>query len=137
MILTITPVSWFAVVASLVAYMAIGALWYSPLLFVKRWMELAHIDMTKPKNSMALCFGSSIVTCLFITFAFSQLFPLLGVASMANALVVAFLLWLCFHALVNLTTSLFQGLSLELLLITSGHDLVGMLAIAAIMQSLS
>ena len=136
--LTLAPISWMAVVASVVACMVIGFLWYSPWLFSPRWVVLAKIDVeASKKRGMALPLTFSVISAVVTTIAFTQLFPLLGVATMANALVAGFLVWFCFHGLITLTTMMFQGQSFELFLIVGGHDLAWILASAAIVQALS
>lgn len=138
MVLTLAPIPWVAVLASLVASMVIGFLWYSPWLFAPRWVQLAKIDIeASKKRGMALPLTLSAISSIVTSIALTQLFPILGVASIANAVVAAFFVWLCFHALITLTTMMFQGQSFELFLIVGGHDLVWILASAVIIQTLS
>lgn len=34
------PINWWALLAAVVVRMVLGGLWYSPLLFLNRWMAL-------------------------------------------------------------------------------------------------
>jgi hypothetical protein len=60
----------WAVLVSAVAFWALGALWYSPVLFGKRWQK--EIGMTEDdlkKANMAVIFGGSFVLMLFMVWA--------------------------------------------------------------------
>jgi hypothetical protein len=57
-----SEINWLAVLVSGLAYFALGALWYSPVLFSKKWIELGKIDINDPnaKKGVGLMFGGSL-----------------------------------------------------------------------------
>jgi hypothetical protein len=60
---------WAVLVAAL-AFWALGALWYSPLLFSKRWQkEVGFKEENVTKPNMALVFGGSFVLMLLMVWA--------------------------------------------------------------------
>jgi len=60
----------WAVLVSALAFWALGALWYSPLLFSKRWQkEVGFSEADVTKTNMALVFGTSFVLMLFMVWA--------------------------------------------------------------------
>ena len=60
---------WAVLVATL-AFWALGALWYSPLLFSKRWQkEVGFKEEDIKKANMALVFGGSFVLMLLMVWA--------------------------------------------------------------------
>jgi hypothetical protein len=60
----------WAVLVSAVAFWALGALWYSPVLFGKRWQEEVGLSEEELKKAnMALVFGGSFVLMLFMVWA--------------------------------------------------------------------
>lgn len=60
---------WAVLVATL-AFWALGALWYSPLLFSKRWQkEVGFKEEDIKKANMALVFGGSFILMLFMVWA--------------------------------------------------------------------
>jgi hypothetical protein len=60
---------WAVLVAAL-AFWALGALWYSPLLFSKRWQkEVGLKEEDIKKTNMALVFGTSFVLMLLMVWA--------------------------------------------------------------------
>ncbi len=62
---------WAALVAA-VAFWALGALWYSPLLFGKRWQkEVGLSEETIKKANMAVVFGLSFVLMFLMVMGMS------------------------------------------------------------------
>ena len=60
---------WAVLVATL-AFWALGALWYSPVLFSKRWQkEVGFKEEDIKKANMALVFGGSFVLMLLMVWA--------------------------------------------------------------------
>jgi hypothetical protein len=60
----------WAVLVSTVAFWALGALWYSPLLFSKRWQkEVGFKEEEITKTNMAMVFGLSFLIMLMMTWA--------------------------------------------------------------------
>ena len=59
-------VNWFAVIAAAIAMFALGALWYSPMLFSKAWARAAGVDMDKADRSKAMygLIGAFVLTLL-------------------------------------------------------------------------
>ena len=59
---------WALLVAT-VAFWALGALWYSPVLFGKRWQkEIGFTDEDLKKANMALVFGLSFILMFIMVF---------------------------------------------------------------------
>jgi hypothetical protein len=60
----------WAVFVSALAFWALGALWYSPVLFGKRWQkEIGMSEEDLKKANMALIFGGSFVLMLLMVWA--------------------------------------------------------------------
>jgi hypothetical protein len=60
--MTCPVINIWAVIVATVAFWALGALWYSPLLFGKKWQkELGFTDEYLKKGNMAVVFGLSFV----------------------------------------------------------------------------
>jgi hypothetical protein len=58
--------NWMAIIVAALAYFFLGALWYSKVLFVKRWIADLKIDVNNAdaKKGMGLMFGGSLVMML-------------------------------------------------------------------------
>ena len=55
--------SWVTVLVGALGYFVLGALWYSPILFSKRWISDLKLDVNDPKmkSSMPATFGGSFL----------------------------------------------------------------------------
>lgn len=60
--------NWLAIIVAAVASFAVGSLWYSPILFGKKWQQLTGISDEKAKSAnMAKIFGLAFVLSFFIS----------------------------------------------------------------------
>ncbi len=61
--------NWLAVTAAAVSAFVLGGLWYSPLMFAKRWMKETGITEEDTKNhNMAKIFGISFLLAFVAAF---------------------------------------------------------------------
>ncbi|MGA1976305.1 MAG: DUF1761 domain-containing protein [Bacteroidales bacterium] len=61
--------NWLAIIVASLSAFALGGIWYSPLLFVKRWMRESGISQEKAKESnMLKIFGLSTLLALVASF---------------------------------------------------------------------
>jgi len=133
MLATVTINYWHAVVAAIVAFV-IGGLWYGPL-FGKTWMKLSGVTMKKTKEgkkkaskSMVIGFILTAVTA----FALSCILAHTQAGTMAEALQVAFVLWLGFMMPVEAGSVIWEGKPFKLLALNALHSLVTVFVMAAI-----
>lgn|SRR5690348_6050134 len=114
------------IVAALVTF-GIGALWYSPLLFGKQWVELNGVSPDKVeamrKNAPKL-YGISFVGYLVMAAMFAILLRMTHIERLVGGAKLGFLLWLGFVATVGLTASLYAGRNLKAFALDAGYQLV-------------
>jgi hypothetical protein len=124
---------WPILVASVVSF-GIGALWYSPILFGREWMNLLKmsnddLDSAKERGVAKLYFMQFIATLVMFTvigFAISSM----STMSVSDGAFVGFLAWLGLIAPVSLGAVMWKRESAKLILIETIHYLV-VLAIGA------
>ncbi len=78
-----------AVLASAIACFVFGALWYSPILFLKRWCKETTVDLNKSITNPGKVYGITFILTLLAAFAFAWLLgpkPDLPVAIFSGAL---------------------------------------------------
>jgi hypothetical protein len=65
----LTHLNWLHIIVATVAYFALGALWYSKILFVNPWIKGHNIDINNPdaKKGVALVMLGSFVFFLLTT----------------------------------------------------------------------
>ena len=113
------------VLLAVILSMALGFIWYSPLLFGPLWMRLVGIT-EKKKRKGAMVFG------LLSSAAFAFLLALSMLVSQGSlretALSMAYV-WLLFGFLLRLPHFFFEQRSFKLFWIYATHDLANMLLI--------
>ncbi|MBT3239562.1 MAG: DUF1761 domain-containing protein [Chloroflexi bacterium] len=114
-------ISWVAVVASIVANMILGWLWYGPL-FGKQWAAEIGKNMEDMEMKPAL-YLIPIIGSFVATFV---LWNVMGATGLSGV-VAAFWMWLGFSAITALTNTSFRGTSTTLWAIEQGAHLVGLL----------
>ena len=127
---------WAILVSAIVAF-AIGALWYSPLLFADMWMKaqgytpekMKEMERTKPiVRSMAVAFACHLVTA----FAFAGLVWWMAFDGWYEGILLGVLVWVGFVATTGLVANMFSDQPLVAYLIDAGYPLVYLAAMGAI-----
>lgn len=122
------PVNYLAVLVSGVIIFALGGLWYSPLLFAKRWMALmGKTDAELSAGSsgtMPLLYVLAFVCGLVVAWVMAILLNhFVNLTPMRGAM-VGVLCWLGFAGATSFATGLFSMQPKQLWLINSGYNLV-------------
>jgi hypothetical protein len=130
-------INYAAVVVSALVYWMLGGLWYSPLLFgnkfieIMRWSpeQVALIEAEGASGQVALAFIGSLITAYVLA-------HIVRYTSGENALDGAktgLWLWLGFIAMSNLNTVFFEYRPLSLYLINVSYHLVAFLSMGALL----
>jgi hypothetical protein len=117
------PINILAVIVAAVASWLVGAVWYSPALFVKPWRaEIGVPPDAKPdmKKMMPQMIGAFVIALIqAAAFAF-----FLGKQSIAMGAAYGFVAGLCWVASGFALNYMFEGRSVKLLLINGGYNVV-------------
>ncbi len=128
-------VNWISILLAAIAAMVVGFIWYSDALFGKSWRKMMKMSDGKKDMDMGMMlmpFIGSIVTAYVLkNFLFFMGAPLLS-----DAFVGAFFVWLGFYATTCLHGVVFEKKSWDWYWLTTGHYLVALLAMAAVLQLL-
>jgi hypothetical protein len=133
-------INWLAVFVSAIACMAVGFLWYSPILFAKPWMRLMGVKCDTPEEKAAMqkeagpmygqAFVMGIISAAFLAIVITRMF--VPSTDLMRGLKIAFGVWLGFVATVQYTGALFTKRPKVLFLIDTGYQLVCYLVMGAI-----
>jgi len=126
------PVNWLAVLVAAIVIFLLGGLWYSPVLFAKKWIALQNKTEEQMKAeaagaNMPLMYASAFITGLIIAWAMAMVLAHIANDAPMNAAHGALfgaLLWLGFAATTSYATALFSGKPRQLWLIDSAYNLV-------------
>jgi hypothetical protein len=126
------PINWLAVLVSAIVIFMLGGLWYSPVLFAKKWIVLQNkteeqMRAEAASANMQLMYASAFVTGLIISWVMAMIFAHIANDMPMNAALGALLgllLWLGFAASTSYATALFSGKSRQLWFIDTAYNLV-------------
>ncbi len=130
--------NWIAVILGAVAYNAIGFAWYSDMLFGKQWRKESGVSKSAMSDSskMGRMMGLMAVTSLLMSYVLSVIYSVFQANDLAAAMTGAFWVWLGFIASVMLNSVTYEGKSWNYYAINAGYQLVGIMAMGAILVSM-
>jgi hypothetical protein len=135
----ILGVNLWAVLASAVATMAVGFLWYSPVLFAKPWTVLMGYDpndkakMAEMQKSAGPSYAVSLVASVVSAMVLGKFIFAAHVTTAMYGMKIGLAVWLGFVTTVQLTNALFTRQPFKLYLINTGYQAVCYLAMGAIL----
>ena len=125
-------INYLAVLVAGIVIFVLGGLWYSPVLFAKRWIALQgrteeQMRAEAAAANMPLMYVSAFI-CGFVT-AWVMAHILAHVASSltltaGHGALIGFMCWLGFAATTSYATALFSGKPKQLWLIDTSYNLV-------------
>jgi len=125
-------INYLAVFVAAILIFVLGGLWYSPVLFAKRWIALQGRTEEQMRAEAAASNMPMMYLAAFIC-AFIQAWVMAMVVGhmsqvaemgIAHAAIFSALLWLGFAATTSYATALFSGKPRQLWLIDSTYNLV-------------
>lgn len=126
---------WAVLIATLLG-MGLGALWYSPALFAKRWATLARIDLDKPSGPvvipMLVALVVTFLTAWVLAGAVAIAWHFYGGGFLLSSIVTAVTLWAGFTAARIITHDVFEGRPSQLTVLTMSFELVSVLIMAVV-----
>ncbi len=133
------PINWLAVLVAAIVIFVLGGLWYSPILFAKRWIALQgrteeQMRAQAASANMPLLYAGAVVTSLLIAFTLALILGHIGRdpamaqpdggISAAHGAIIGFVSWLGFAASTSYATATFSGKPKQLWLIDTAYNLV-------------
>ena len=133
-------VNYLAILAAGIASMAIGFLWYSPMVLGKPWMKMMGFtkeSMKAAQKEMGKYYALSFVATLVTAYVLSHIIVLsesfYGRGYVATGLTTGFFAWLGFVAPVQMADVIFSvKRSWKLFSINTGYQLTALLAMGII-----
>jgi len=130
-----------AVVIAAIIPMVLGALWYSPLLFAKKWMALMGKTEEELKAGFnpVKTYGISFITCLIMAYILGH-FVIYATSATHEAgfgagMQTGFWAWLGFVVTTGSATVLYEGRKSGLFWINAGYYLVCLLLMGGVLAS--
>jgi len=128
-------VNYSAVLVGAIVNMVLGAFWYSPAGFGKKWMKLSGItmkDIEKAKPNMNRMYAVTFVGALVMSYVLGHVISFVGAESVVGGAYVAFWMWLGFAATTSLGSAVWGQKPIGLYFLDNGYWLVALMIIGAI-----
>jgi hypothetical protein len=129
-------INYLAVLVAGVVIFMLGGLWYSPVMFAKRWVALqgkTMEEMSAAGGSMPVMYVQVFVCGLITAWVMDIVIGFLPLLDVTRALKLAAICWLGFAAATSYGTALFSGKPRALWIIDTSYNLVSFLAAAVIL----
>lgn len=130
--LDLNRINYLAVIAAALAMMAIGGIWYSPNVFGTAWLNLSGMSAEQMQGGMVKAYAGGFVVALVSAFALALLIDWTKGESWRCGAIIAVVAWLGFVATTRAYGVIFAGRPMALFFLDSGYDLVGYVAMGAI-----
>lgn len=140
------PINFLAVLVAAIVIFALGGLWYSPVLFMKKWIALQNrteeqVRAEAAAANMPVLYISAFVTSLLIALVMAHLLGHFAAAvdpgvmhpSAAHGALFGGACWLGFAAPTSYATAIFSNKPKQLWLIDSTYNLVSFMLAGAIL----
>lgn len=125
--------NYVAVLVAGIVYFALGALWYSPLLFAKPWMAAVGLTNEDVQGGSPLIYLYPLIFYVIAAAVVALLIQALGITTIAAGIFLGALGWLGFMLPAIGSSYIFESRSFKLFLITSGYHLLGFLLLGSIL----
>jgi hypothetical protein len=129
-------VNYLAILVCVVVFMVIGALWYSPILFGKKWMSItgkSEKDIKQESAGVWKAYLISALGALVMAYVLAHILHYVQADTALKGLQTGFWVWLGFVVTSNLGGILFEGRPKGLYFIYNGYQLVSLLCMGIIL----
>ena len=127
----LVPVNWLAILVAVVIRMAVGTLWYSPVMFVKPWQALTGVTPDSMRAGISKAIGVDLVMSLLMALVLQQVAAGFGVTDPISGVFAAVHVWVGFVVATALPLWGYENRPLKLIAINSGHNLVALVLMGA------
>lgn len=131
--MTPPPMNLIGLLGATIARMAIGALWYSPLLFVGAWSKLSGVSIASMSKGMGKAIAVDAVGSFLMAFVLMHAIFYAGARTVPLALAASFANWLGFVAVVQIGSVTYEKKPFGLFVLNAGYQLVTMFVMGAIL----
>ncbi len=131
-------INFLAVFVVAVVAFLLGAVWYSPLLFAKQWMQVHGYTPEKLKAMQAQtkrAYAVSFVSLLVLAGALAILVAITHMLSAIAGIMLGVLCWLGFAATIGLMANMYSDKPLKAFLLDAGYQLVYFVVMGGILAA--
>jgi hypothetical protein len=130
-----TGVNYLAIVITAVIIFLLGGLWYSPVLFAKRWVALQGrtMDEMKAMGAGPVMYFEVFVCGLLTAWVLAVIIAHYGAVTVGGGAMIGVLCWIGLAGATSYGSALFSSKPKALWAIDSGYNLVALVVSGAIL----
>jgi hypothetical protein len=128
--------NYIAILVSAVVFMALGYLWYTPMLLGKPWMKLKGYSASSLKEAqkkMGPKYFFTFVAAILSAYVLSWIMTVSQVTTLTGGAWIGILVWIGFITTTQLGSWIFSESKKELYFIDTGYQLIGFILMGAIL----
>lgn len=131
----LSGINWLAVIVAGIVAWVIGAIWYSPPVFGKRWMELMGMKMEPGKmpEGAGKALGGGLVLAIVTSLFLALFLRFMSATTWTDGIEAGLLVWLGFVATHGATSVLFERRPIAWYAITQSELAVSFLLMGLIL----
>ena len=127
-------INHLAVFVCAIILWVLGAAWYSPAMFAKKWMQLIGITREPGKrDGLLLGMTASFFGDLVMSFILANIIVWSNTTGFTRGAVLGVIMWIGFIAAPNLPQGLYERRPFKLFAINSGYWLLGLFIVGGIL----
>jgi len=126
-------INLLALAACVVVRFLVGGLWFSPLLFMRAWQSETGVGDEAMKARMPMALAADLIGAILMAFILAHAVRYAGASTALTGAEVGAFAWLGFIAVTTFARVSYEGASLRLFSISSGYNLVTLVAMGAIL----
>lgn len=127
------PIHFSSILIAAAAKMLVGALWYSPALFLDTWFRVSGITEQQMKAGLVRALAIEVVGSLIMAFVLVHAVRYAGATTAAQGMAVGFFSWLGFVAVVTIGSVTYERKPFQLFLLINGYLLISLLVMGALL----
>ena len=112
----------------------LGAIWYSPMGFAKKWAALVPGPSGDKKKAMMAGMIMSLIGDILLAFVLAHVIIWSGSHEFGHGLFIGFVIWMGFFAATAIPQSIFEGRPFKLFAINQGYNLLGLMLIGGVLS---
>jgi hypothetical protein len=129
----LSEINYLAALVAAIAFFAIGALWYSPVLFSKPWQRSIGLDPQAAQAPNPMLFVVTAIAYFIQAVTLGAIARSTGATELADGLVLGLFIGIGVVATQLWVNTSYEGRPAALLWINAGNGLVGFVVMAIIM----
>src|ERR1700676_2626839 len=102
------PINYLALIVATIVKIALGALWYSPVLFGKTWQALTGRTDAEIKAAMPKAMVVDLIGSFIMAFVLVHAVHYAGAQGIGQGAAVGFFNWLGFVAMISLSATIYE-----------------------------